>query len=50
MSTKTKSNRQDIDAIADSVLEKQRAYFEPRLAQIQQVGKDNDKKLSAIQA
>ncbi len=50
MSTKAKSSRQDIDAIADSVLEKQRTYFEPRLAQIQQVGKDNDEKLGAIQA
>lgn len=50
MSTKTKSNRQDIDAIAESVLEKQRDYLEPRLSQIQQVGKDNDEKLSAIHA
>lgn len=49
MSTKAKNSRQDIDAIADSVLEKQRGYFEPRLAQIQQMGKDNDGKLSAIQ-
>lgn len=50
MSTKAKSNRQDIDAIAESVLQKQRDYLEPRLSQIQQVGKDNDEKLSAIQA
>ena len=50
MSTKTKRNRQDIDAIAESVLQKQREYLEPRLSHIQQVGKDNDGKLSAIQA
>jgi len=45
-----KSNRQDIDAIAESVLQKQRDYLELRLSQIQQVGRDNDEKLSAIQA
>ena len=48
MSTKAKSNRQDIDAIA--VLQKQRDYLEPRLSHFQQVGRDNDEKLSAIQA
>ena len=49
MSTKPKSSRQDIDAIIESVLQKQRDYLEPRLSEIQQVGKDNDEKLSAIQ-
>lgn len=35
MATKSKSSQQDIDAIAESLLEKQHDYFEPRLAQIQ---------------
>lgn len=48
--TRSKTTREDIDAIAESLLEKQRDYLEPRLAQIQQVGKDTDQKLSAIQA
>ncbi|KAL7402035.1 hypothetical protein ABVT39_008422 [Epinephelus coioides] len=50
MATRTQSNRLDIDAIAESILQKQRDYFEPLLSQIQQVGKDTDEKLSAIQA
>lgn len=49
----TRSNRQEIEAIADSVLGKHRAFIEPQLAemltQIQQVGRDTDVKLTAIQ-
>lgn len=39
----------DVDAIAEYMMQKQREYFEPRLSEIQQMGKDNDVKLSAIQ-
>lgn len=38
-----------IDAIAKYMMQKQREYFEPRLSEIQQMGKDNDVKLSVIQ-
>lgn len=48
MSHKSKLQRQDIDAIAEVLLEKQRSYFEPRFSQIQQVGIDNEEKLTAI--
>lgn len=50
MATRAQSSHLDIDAIAESILQKQRDYFEPLLSQIQQVGKDTDEKLSAIQA
>lgn len=39
----------DVDAIAEYMMQKQRKYLEPRLSEIQQTGKDNDAKLSAIQ-
>lgn len=37
------------DAIAKYMMQKQREYLEPRLSEIQQMGKDNNVKLSAIQ-
>lgn len=39
----------DADAIADSILKRQREYLDPKLTKIEQVGKDNDVKLTAIQ-
>lgn len=48
MASKNKIQRQDIDAIAEVLLEKQRGYLEPRLAEIQQAAIDNEKKLAAI--
>ena len=50
MSSKNKVSKQDIDSIVESLMEKQKSYFEARLAQIQQVGIENDQKLSAIHA
>lgn len=50
MASKNRTQRNDTDAIAEALLEKQRSYFEPRLAQIQQVGINNGEKLTAIHA
>lgn len=50
MSTKSKLCRQDIDAIAESLFQKQQGFFEPHLTQLQQMGEDNVEKLSAIHA
>ena len=50
MATRAQTSRQDIEALAESILQKQRDYLEPRLSNIQQVGKDTDEKLSAIHA
>lgn len=38
-----------MEAIAESVLEKQRDYLESRFDQLQQMGKDTEGKLGAIQ-
>ena len=48
MANKGRPQRNDTDAIAEALLEQQRSYFDPCLAQIQQVGIDNDEKLTAI--
>ena len=48
MANKNSTQRNDTDALAEALLEKQKCYFEPRLSQIQQMGIDNDEKLSAI--
>ena len=50
MAGKGRSQCNDTDAIAEAELEKQKSYFEPRFARIQQVGIDNDEKLTAIHA
>ena len=50
MANKGRPQRNDTDAIAEALLEQQRSYFEQCLAQIQQVGIDNDEKLTAIHA
>ena len=50
MSSKNKVSKQDIDSIVKSLMEKQKSYFEPRLAQIHQVEMENVQKLSAIHA
>ena len=50
MAKKNKTQCNDADAIAEALLEKQKSYFEPHLSQIQQVGIDNDEKLTAIHA
>lgn len=47
--TKNKANRSDMEAIAESVLEKQRDYLESCFDQLQQMGKDTEGKLGAIQ-
>ncbi len=39
----------DVEAIADSLLEKQRDYLEARFNQLEQMGKDTEGKLCAIQ-
>lgn len=46
---KSKANRTDMEAIAESVLERQRDYLESRFDQLQQMGKDTERKLCAIQ-
>ena len=50
----TRGNWQDVEAVAESVLEKHRAFLQPQLAkilsQIQQVGRETDMKLTASQA
>lgn len=38
-----------MEAIAESVLERQRDYLESRFDQLQQMGKDTERKLCAIQ-
>lgn len=38
----------NVDAIAEYMMHKQCNYLEPRLSEIQQLGKDNDVKLSVI--
>lgn len=47
--SKNKGNRTDMEAIAESVLERQRDYLESRFDQLQQMGKDTEGKLCAIQ-
>lgn len=47
--SKNKVNRSDVEAIAESVLEKQHDYLESRFDQLQQMGKDTEGKLGAIQ-
>lgn len=48
-SSKSKANRSNMEAIAESVLERQRDYLESRFDQLQQMGKDTEGKLCAIQ-
>lgn len=54
MASKSKSSRADVESLTEAMMEKlldkQRNYLEPRLAQIQQLGGDTDAKLTAIQA
>lgn len=44
-----RAGRADVEAIANSVLEKQRDYLETRFNQLEEMGKDTDGKLCAIQ-
>ncbi|KAK1889329.1 LINE-1 type transposase domain containing protein 1 [Dissostichus eleginoides] len=51
----TKSNKvtraaNELDAIADLLIEKQREFFEPRFAQLQEMGKCTDNKLNVMQS
>lgn len=44
-----RTNRPDAEAIAESVLEKQRGYLEARFNQLEEMGKGTEGKLCAIQ-
>ena len=48
MAKNNRTQRNDTDALAEALLEKQKGYFEQLLSQIQQVGINSDEKLTAI--
>lgn len=50
MAEKGNISKSDVDSIAENLMEKQQSYLEPGLAKIQQVGMENDEKVSAIKA